>query len=273
MEPQVKGQENKAAKRLHRASRSLFAVAVAGQMIFVYYIVVFYGGIAISGHFEKINEQLPHGIMEGDPIGNVMLGMHLFLAAVITFGGPLQFSSRLRLRFPRFHRWNGRMYYSTAFLVSVAGLYMIYTRGAHGGTIMAIGNTLNAALIMGFSVMAWRTAMQRQFVAHKRWALRAFLMVSGVWFFRIGYGLWILLTGFTAIGATADLTGPFDRFLGIGHSLVPLFILELYFLAKANPSLSLKKWTANFLILLCFLLAAGIAMVAVVFWGPVFTFA
>lgn len=270
MEPQVEVQEPKVAKRLHRASRSLFAIAIVGQMLFFYYILVFYGGIAISGNYQKINEQLPHGMIEGDQMGNLALGIHLFLAALITFGGPLQFWQQLRLRFPAFHRWNGRIYYVLAIVLAFSGLYMNSTRGAHGGMIMAAGNTLNAGLILGFSVMAWRTAMQRQFVAHKRWALRAFLMVSGVWFFRIGYGLWILLTGFTAVGANADLTGPFDRFLSLGHALVPLLILELYFLAKARPSLSLKKWTANFLVVLCFLLAGGIAMAAMVFWGPVF---
>ncbi|NRB50536.1 MAG: DUF2306 domain-containing protein [Saprospiraceae bacterium] len=268
MEQKVEVKAPKFAKRLHQSSRALFAIAITGQMMFVYYIVAFYGGIAVSGQYEKVNEQLGHGIMEGDPIGNAMLAIHIFLAAVITFGGPLQFSTALRNRFPKFHRWNGRIYYVTAFIVSFAGLYMNATRGAHGGFINSMGNFLNASLIMGFSVMAWRTAMQRKFMAHKKWALRAFLMVSGVWFFRIGYGLWLLLTGFSGIGVTSNLTGPFDRFLSYGHSLVPLLILELYFFAKAHPSFQVKKWTAAFLTLLCLFLVGGIAVISMIFWIP-----
>ena len=187
-------------KNLDLATRILFILAVVGQWIFVYYIVKFYGGIVVSGAYEKVNEQLPHGIIEGDVIGNAMLAVHLFLAAVITFAGPLQFFPVIRKQFPVFHRWNGRIYFVTAILTASAGLYMNFTRGAHGGFLMALGNGSNALLIMAFSTMAWRTAMNRDFKAHKKWAVRAFVMVSGVWFFRVGYGLWILLTGFYGPG-------------------------------------------------------------------------
>ncbi len=253
---------------LRKTTRLLFAIAVLGQWLFVYYIVALYGGIALSGEFERINDILAHGVIEGDRVGNAALAVHLALAAIIIFGGPLQFFKGLRRRFPTFHRWNGRIYFVTAFLISFAGLYMIYARGAHGGTLGAMGNTLNAILIMSFSVLAWRRAMQRRFDEHKKWALRAFLMVCGVWFFRIGYGLWLLLTGFTAPGMSADLTGPYDIFLMFGHSLVPLAILEFYFYAKAHPSPTFQKRSAAFFGLLCLLLVGGIGMLAFVFWLP-----
>lgn len=258
------------SNKLKRVTSMLFAIGVAGQLLFVFYIVAFYGGILLSGNYEKINEQLPHGIIEGDTIGNIMLGIHLFLAAVITFGGPIQFIPAIRNRFPAFHRWNGRIYFVTAFVISFAGLYMNTTRGAHGGVMGYLGNALNAVLIMAFSVIAWRTAMQRKFKVHKRWALRAFLMVSGVWFFRLGYGLWLLLTGFSAPGMTSNLSGPFDIFLMFGHSLVPLLILEFYFYAKKHANPSIQKFAVAFFSLLCVLLAAGIVMVTLVFWLPAF---
>ena len=87
----------KANHTLHRITRLLFAIAVIGQWLFVYYIVAFYWNAAINGNYAVINERLPHGIMEGDPVGNFMLGAHLFLAAIIIFGGPLQFFDRIRL--------------------------------------------------------------------------------------------------------------------------------------------------------------------------------
>lgn len=261
--------ENKTDKAFKKVTRILFTIGVVGQMMFAFYIVVFFGGVAINGTYEKVNEQLMHGIVEGDGMGNFMLAVHLALAAVITLGGPIQFFSSIRNRYPAFHRWNGRFYFVTAFLISIAGLYMIWTRGAHGGIIMALGNTLNATLIMSFSVMAWRTAIQRNFTAHKKWAIRAFLMVSGVWFFRIGYGLWILLTGFTVPGSNENLNGPFDIFLAYAHSLVPLLILELYFFAKTNNNLRIKKIATIGLGILSVLLAAGIIMVAMIFWIPV----
>ena len=246
----------------------MFSVGVVGQWLFVYYIVAFYGGVVVKGNYEKINEHLGHGIIEGDGMGNFMLAVHLALAAVITFGGPIQFFSFIRNRFPTFHRWNGRIYFVTAFLISIAGLYMNITRGAHGGFTMMLGSAINSALIMAFSVMAWRMAMRRNFAAHKKWAIRAFIMVSGVWFFRIGYGLWILLTGFTAPGTSENLNGPFDIFLQFAHWLIPLLILEGYFLAKANTDQRIKKLATVGLGVLTVLLAAGIAMVTIIFWMP-----
>lgn len=255
-------------QQFRMVTRLLFAIAVAGQLFFVYYIIAFYGGAALHADYESINEQLGHGVIKGDKMGNAALAIHIFLAAIITLGGPIQFIGSIRKRFPVFHRWNGRVYYLIAFLISFAGLYMNYSRGAHGGIIGALGNALNAVLIMSFSVMAWRTAMQRDFRMHKKWAIRAFLMVSGVWFFRVGYGLWILLTGFTAPGTSPDLTGPFDRFLSFGHSLVPLLILEGYFYAKAHPNPKVKRLATGALGLLCLLLTGGIIMISMVFWLP-----
>lgn len=258
-------------KRLRRLGHALLTIAIIGQFLFAFYIIAFYGGIAWSGDLQKINDQLPHGIMQGDTMGNFMLGVHLSLAAVIMLGGPIQFIPAIRQRFPAFHRWNGRIYYMVAFLITGAGLYMIFTRGAHGGWFMALGNVVNATLIISFSIAAWRTARQRDFVAHKRWAIRAFLMVSGVWFFRIGYGIWILGTGFQMFGAEADLTGPFDRFLSLGHSLVPLLILELYFLARSSHSShNLQRGVVALLAACCLLLTVGMVMVAMVFWWPAF---
>lgn len=255
-------------RSLHRVTRLLFAIAVIGQGLFVYYIVAFYGGTVVSGQYERINEQLPHGIIEGDTFGNLMLAIHLFLAAYITFGGPLQFIPAIRNGFPKFHRWNGRVYFTTAFIIASAGMAMNLSRGAHGGLPGMLGNSLNAVLIMLFSALAWRTAMQQQFKIHKKMALRAFLMVSGVWFFRIGYGLWLLLTGFTMPGANADLSGPFDIFLMFAHSLLPLLLLEFYFYAKAHPAPRVKKIATGVFALLCLLLAGGIAMAAMIFWLP-----
>lgn len=261
---------SKAARKLHQVIRTLFGIGIFGQLLFVYYIVVFYGGVAVSGSYEKINERLGHGLIPNDTMGNFALGVHLALAAVITFGGPIQFIAAIRQRLPVLHRWNGRIYYITAFLVSGSGLYMNALRGAHGGFIMGLGNAINALLIMGFSIMAWRLAVQRDFKAHKKWALRAFVMVSGVWFFRLGYGLWILLTGFTAVGANSDLTGPFDRFLAFAHWLVPLLLLEFYFYAKASSNIQLKKRATVVFAGLCVLLVAAIGMAAFIFWGAAF---
>lgn len=44
---------------------------------------------------------------------------------------------------------------------------------------------------MVFVALAWRSALARDFAIHRRHALRAWLLVNGVWFLRIG----IMLAG------------------------------------------------------------------------------
>ncbi len=258
----------KANQLMKKATQLLFMVAVIGQLLFVLHIVSFYGSSFFTGDYEKWNTVLYNGLIEGDIIGNIALIVHLFLAAVITFGGPLQFIPKVRSKFPTFHRWNGRIYILTAIVISLAGLYMVFMRGVIGGQIMAMGNTLNASLIITFALMAWRTAMLKDFIAHKRWALRTFLAASGVWFFRIGFGIWIAFNFGTAPGSSEDLGGPFDVFLTFAHSLLPLAILEFYFYAKQKNSSIIKYATAIFLFLLSGILGVGIFMAAMIFWMP-----
>ncbi|WP_163360481.1 DUF2306 domain-containing protein, partial [Klebsiella aerogenes] len=87
------------------------------------YIVGFYGRAAVEVDFERWNEVLVGGYVPGGLAGNLVLAMHLLLAAVITLGGPLQLVPAIRRRWPRFHRWNGRAYMLTALLISLGGLY------------------------------------------------------------------------------------------------------------------------------------------------------
>jgi len=111
-----------------------------------------------------------------------------------------------------------------------------------------------------------KTAMNKDFLAHRRWAISLFLMVNGVWFFRIGFGLWIFLNGGTAPGSTEDFTGPFDVFLAFGHSLVPLFFGELYFLAQRQSNAIWRFSMAGLLIILAIGTGLGIFMAANIFW-------
>lgn len=258
----------KANQLLKKSTQVLFMIAVIGQLFFVVHIVSYYGSSIFTGDYEHWNKLLANGLVEGDVIGNIVLMMHIFLAAVITFGGPLQFIPKVRSNYPTFHRWNGRVYTLTAILISLAGLYMVFMHGVIGGNIMAMGNTLNASLIIIFAILTWRTAVSRDFTAHKRWAIRAFLVVSGVWFFRIGFGIWIAINFGSAPGSTEDLSGPFDMFLAFAHTLIPLAILELYFFTKQKNSSIVKYAMATFLLVLSGLLAVGIIMTTMIFWMP-----
>lgn len=243
-----------------------FLTAVIGQWIFAFYVVAFYGGSALRGDTEAINNNLVHGIIQGDIIGNVAVVTHLVLAVIITFGGPLQIVPQFRNRFPFLHRLNGRLYMATAFMISIGGLYMIWTRGTIGGLAQHLAISLNAVLIIVFAALALRHAIAREISTHRRWALRLFLAVSGVWFFRVGLMLWTSANKGPVGFDPVTFTGPFLNFLAFAQYLLPLAILELYFRTRASSPNQLVM--AASLLVLTVMTGMGIFAATTGMWLP-----
>ncbi|WP_299261313.1 DUF2306 domain-containing protein [uncultured Aquimarina sp.] len=245
-----------------------FIIAVLGQWIFAYYVIAFYGGAAIDGDFMKWNRVLPHGYVSGETMGNTAVAIHLLLAVIMMVGGPLQFVPQIRNRARSFHRWNGRLYILTAFVISFSGAYMVITKGTISGLVGDISVSFNGVLIMFFAVLAWRTAVARKFDSHRRWALRLFLVVNGVWFFRIGLMLWLFIHGEPVGFDPETFRGPFLVFLGIGQYVVPLIILEMYLYAKEKKSTLLKVVISAFLLILTVLTGIGVFAATMGMWLP-----
>jgi len=244
-----------------------FLVAVLGQWFFAFYVLSFYGSSAAQGNLEAWNKVLPHGYIAGDTLGNITVIIHILLAAVIILGGPLQLLPQIRSRFPTFHRWNGRIYMPTVFLVSLSGLYMVWARG-DDGFIRTMGISINAVFIMLFSIVALRCAIARNIVAHKRWALRLFLVVNGVWFFRVGLMFSLFLNGGPFGFDPATFKGPFLTFLNYAQYLIPLAVLELYFRTQGKVSALAKLSFATLLVGLTVAMGIGIFVAANAMWLP-----
>ena len=252
---------------LKSSAQFWFLVAVAGQWIFAYYVVVFYGGSALRGDLAEWNKVLANGIISGDILGNIAVVSHMLLAAIITIGGPLQLIPQLRSRLPTFHHWNGRIYLFSAFLISIGGLYMVITRGTITGTIGDISVGFNAVLIIICAFMTVRYAIARNIQTHRRWALRLFLVVSGVWFFRVGLLLWVVLNNGPVGFDFETFQGPTLDILGFAQYLVPLAILEIYFRAQ-NASSSKKLAMSTSLVILTVAMGIGIFAATMGLWLP-----
>lgn len=250
------------------AAKSWFVFAVIGQWLFVAYVIGFYGRAALHGHVENWNKVLPHGYVPGDTAGNAVVAVHLAFAVFIIIGGALQVTMGVRRRFPRLHRWNGRVYLLSAFVMSIGGLIMVWTRGTVGGPSQAVAISINAMLIMGCAVMTLRHALARQFDVHRRWALRLFLVVSGVWFFRIGLMFWIAANQGPVGFDPETFRGPTLVALSFGQYLVPLAILELYFHAQASRSNVVKGAMAASLGVFTLMTVGGIVAASMFMWLP-----
>ena len=252
-----------AAASLKGASVILFLVIAGGQFLFAFYIFSYYGIAPALGNFEGWTKRL----IDGDLTGNIVLGAHLLLAFVITVGGPLQMIPQIRRYAPTFHHWNGRIYLLTAFIISTAGLYMVWTRGVPGGFSNHFAFTLNALLIMVFAGTALRYAIARDIDTHRRWALRLFLAVSGVWFFRVGFMAWIIVNR-GPLWSTKSLDGPFDTVLAYACYLLPLAVLEVYLRTQGRAGPAGKFALALALLVLTALIGVGIFGAYTFMWLP-----
>lgn len=257
-----------AVAMLAMAGRLWFVVAVAGQLMFALYISVLYGGAVLSGNLDGFNTVMPKGRTPGDTLGNTTIYTHLFFAVLIILGGALQLIPQIRRRAPWLHRWTGRAYIVAAMLASLGGVYLVWVRGTVGDVTQHVGMTMNAALIVFCGYMAWRAARARDFVQHRRWAMRVFLAASGVWFFRVGLMLWLLIHR-RPVGFDGDtFTGPFLSALTFGESLGPILLLQVYLWAQTSGAARGKAATAIALVVLTCAMAAGIFAATMGMWLP-----
>jgi hypothetical protein len=255
-----------AAGRVLQATGVLwFLVAVAGQIAFAAHVFLFYGGRAMDGNVEAMNKRLINGIIEGDPFGNFVLILHLTFAFIITLGGPIQLIPQIRNRWPTFHHWNGRVYLLAALVMALGGLWMVWTRGVLGGAANHLGISLNALLIVVFAIFAVKNAIARDIDTHRRWALRLFLAVSGVWFIRIGYASWIILNQ-GPVGMTDNLDGPFDIFVALASFTIPLVVLEFYLRAQDSRAAAPKLAMSTLMLAVTALTALGAFGTVTIMW-------
>ncbi len=245
-----------------------FFCAAIGQWIFAYYVAALYIPLLARKGLPGLGDShLPDGYIPGDALGNLAIAIHVVIAVIIISGGPLQLIPQIRNRFPGFHRLVGRTYMITAVITSAAGLYLVWTRGVVGGQAGHIAISLDAILIISFAAIAVRFAIARKIDQHRRWAMRLFMVVSAVWFFRIGMMFWFMATGGVGID-TETFTGPFITFWYFGQMFVPLIILEIYFRAQDQSGGAPKLAVALLVTLAAGATAIGIFAATMGMWFP-----
>ena len=245
-----------ASNALARAGQTWFIVAATGQLIFAWYMAALYGLSALRGDWETWNKVMPRGWNAGDTVGNIAIFVHLLLALVVTLAGLAQLLPAVRRAAPSVHRWIGRVYIASAFGIAFGSMYLMWVRGAVGDFSQHLGSTFNAILLVLFAVIALRHAHARNLVLHRQWALRLFMVMNGVWFFRLGLLLWLMIHQQPVGFDPKTFTGPFLTFLVYAQTLLPLAALELYFRAQRSD-VAARKWSAAAVIAVLALATAG----------------
>jgi len=243
-----------------------FAAVAFGQTAFLAYIAGFYGPTLVTGEYAlwARNENLVHGYVAGDAQGNLLFATHVGLAAILTLGGLLQLLPALRRAAPTLHRWIGRIFMVAALAAAIGGTALTWLRHtADSSLINDIAITGNAVAILICAIFAWRAALRRNFASHQAWATRLFLVVSGVWFLRVGMIAW----GIASQGW--GMATFFDVWI-FGAYLVPLAGYELYRRSK-TAGIGAQRAAAAFVSLTGLIILAGSLGAAAFMWLPLLT--
>lgn len=154
------------------------------------------------------------------------LMVHMIAGAVITLLVPVQAALGAYGRWPEIHRMLGRGVVIACLVTAFGGLWFIAHVGTLGGRLMDVGFTMYGALMLLASLKLCLRAWERDWAAHRQWALRLVVLALASWMFRVHYGLWYLLTG--GWGSQPDLRGAFDQIQVFAFYLPYLLVLELW---------------------------------------------
>jgi hypothetical protein len=138
-------------------------------------------------------------------------------------------------------------------------LYLNVIRGGTpGGFLQHATIDLDAILILIFAALALRYALARNIAVHRRWAVRLFLAVSGVWFFRVAVFFWIL-SNHGPVGFNPEtFEGPALIAIGFVAYFLPLGVFELYWRAQHSGGTTSRFAVAGTLVVLTLAMAIGV---------------
>ena len=108
---------------------------------------------------------------------------HLLAGLVAIVLGPLQFWPRIRNGYPKVHRVTGRIYLSAIVIGSLAGMGLALTTAVT--PTYAAGLFALACAWLATSAMAFIAIKKRNFVQHKEWMIRSYVVTFAFVVFRL----------------------------------------------------------------------------------------
>ena len=141
----------------------------------VVFIVISLASLYVLYHNERFLVEPENPVWQRYESFKWWLLPHGLFGAIVLLFAPLQFSDRLRQRFTKAHRVMGRLYVVGALFCAPLGAYIQYylerTGAPRSFTILAV---VDAAMLMGTSLLAFVFAYRRKIALHRQWATRSY---------------------------------------------------------------------------------------------------
>jgi uncharacterized membrane protein len=120
----------------------------------------------VAAQFAKLDELFAHY--------PILTLVHIVPGLLFMLLGPLQFSSTIRARHLRWHRWSGRVFVICSVVIGISALVMSFGMPAIGGFNQAAATTLFATFFLFALCKAFWYIRRREIALHREWMIRAF---------------------------------------------------------------------------------------------------
>jgi uncharacterized membrane protein len=209
----------------------------------------FLGSLAIlSGVFRTYvtTDALTTGVMPADPadahyVHNALLTfLHVVPGMIFLLLGPLQFIADIRKRWPRFHHWSGRVFILSGVAFAVTALVINFSFPPFGGPLKSLAVIIFSVLEILTLAIALYAVLQRDFVSHRAWKMRAFAIGLAISTMRLFF-----IPAYLLFGVPGNLTIALGMWIGfLVNILVVEWILRRDRLKRAptiSPALELNR--------------------------------
>jgi len=134
--------------------------------------------------------------------------------------GPVQFSSRMRRRYPKTHRVLGRVYVGSVLVAGSFAMVLANHRRQPGGEHFGVAVRIQAAAWLITTIAAFLTARNRQIQQHREWMVRSYAVT------------------FTFIGTR--IFSPLQDWHRLGEAFFAMEIITVTLLAILVPDIALS---------------------------------
>ncbi len=146
---------------------------------------------------------------------------------------PLQFSPRIRQRWPLWHRVSGRLAVGSAILLGASAIWLVGANPPIGGAVRSANLVISGGLtVLMFGYALW-LARRREIARHRAWMMRAVGVTYGAATTAI-----IAIPVFLTIGEYGGLASELDRWAGL---LVNVAFVEWLLRRKRRSSMPERK--------------------------------
>jgi len=113
--------------------------------------------------------------------------------------GPFQFSESIRSRHLQWHRWNGRIFLATGFVIGISALLMSFTMQSIGGVNQAAATVLFGSFFLFALSKAFWHIRRREVALHRQWMIRALAIGLAVASIRPIVGIFFATSRFSGL--------------------------------------------------------------------------